>query len=65
MVKKFCPHCKNLLEQLRACGCQDWFCQHCGVLVSRKQALSVSAEYSEQELNLSATAAANLSDNGE
>ncbi|AJQ97714.1 zinc-ribbon domain-containing protein [Gynuella sunshinyii] len=57
MVKKICPHCKNLLEQLKACGCQDWFCQRCGVLVSRKQALPVSAEHSEQELNSPATMA--------
>ena len=36
----YCPDCQNPLEVIKACGCTDYFCNHCNQLVSKRRALS-------------------------
>ncbi len=34
-----CPDCKNPVEVLKACGCNDYFCNHCNQLVSKRKVI--------------------------
>ena len=43
-MPKLCPDCKNMLEQLCACGSSSYFCNHCNLLVSRKRVLEPEDE---------------------
>lgn len=36
----YCPDCHNELEAIKACGCNDYFCNHCNQLVSKKRMLT-------------------------
>lgn len=36
-MKKICPTCKNEVERIAACGAEQYFCNHCKKLISRKE----------------------------
>jgi hypothetical protein len=39
-MNQCCPKCNHELEVIRACGCQDYFCNHCNELVSKRKAVT-------------------------
>lgn len=38
-MAKLCPKCKSELEQLKACGAVNYFCNSCNELVSKSAVL--------------------------
>lgn len=38
-MSKLCPDCKNPVEILKACGCRDYFCNHCNQMVSKSRVI--------------------------
>lgn len=34
-----CPDCLKSVEVVIACGCRDYFCNHCNQLVSKKRVI--------------------------
>lgn len=42
-----CPDCGDRLEIIKACGCQDYFCNTCNQLVSKRRAIDTDAQTTE------------------
>jgi hypothetical protein len=38
-----CPDCLNPVETIKACGCRDYFCNHCNQLVSKRRVVEAEA----------------------
>ena len=41
-MKLRCPKCNHEVEVIKACGCQDYFCNHCNELVSKSKVIKES-----------------------
>lgn len=39
-----CPDCGHEVEVIKACGCRDFFCNHCNQLVSKRRVVQESEE---------------------
>lgn len=39
-----CPDCRQPVEILKACGCRDYFCNHCNQIVSKRKVVDLDAE---------------------
>ncbi|WP_336884827.1 zinc-ribbon domain-containing protein [Reinekea blandensis] len=39
LMKLLCPDCLKAVEVIKACGCRDYFCNHCNQLVSKKRVI--------------------------
>jgi len=47
-----CPDCENQIEVIKACGCNDYFCNHCNQLVSKSRVIDLdSTTASEKSAN--------------
>lgn len=44
-----CPDCKKPLEKVVACGCTDYFCNHCNQLVSKSRLKREQPEVNENK----------------
>lgn len=42
-MNPLCPDCLNPVEVIKACGCRDYFCNHCNQLVSKRRAIDAEA----------------------
>ena len=42
-----CPDCLKPVEVIIACGCKDYFCNHCNQLVSKKRVIDMNHERPE------------------
>lgn len=38
-MKHLCPDCRHEVEVIKACGCRDFFCNHCNQLVSKRRVI--------------------------
>ncbi len=38
-MKLLCPKCHLEVEVIKACGCRDYFCNHCNELVSKSKVI--------------------------
>ena len=45
-MKFSCPDCQSQLEEIKACGCRDLFCNSCNQLVSKNRAVAQEPEAS-------------------
>jgi hypothetical protein len=43
-----CPDCKEAVETIIACGCRDYFCNHCNQMVSKKRVIDLDAQSSKE-----------------
>ncbi|TCS43787.1 zinc-ribbon domain-containing protein [Reinekea marinisedimentorum] len=46
-MAKLCPKCNSELEELRACGAVNYFCNSCNELVSKRSV--IDTEKAEEE----------------
>ncbi|WP_196158723.1 zinc-ribbon domain-containing protein [Reinekea sp. G2M2-21] len=55
-----CPDCLKPIEIIKACGCRDYFCNHCNQLVSKSRALDIDelSNYQEKEVDDKSTESA-------
>lgn len=44
-----CPDCLNDVEIIKACGCTDYFCNHCNQLVSKRKAIVENEDAAQHE----------------
>lgn len=42
-MKWICPDCHQPVEEIKACGCRDYFCNHCNQLVSKRRVIDADA----------------------
>lgn len=46
-----CPDCKNPVEIIKACGCRDYFCNHCNQLVSKRKVIDLDLPQEDQKID--------------
>ncbi len=44
-----CPDCLKPVEIIKACGCRDYFCNHCNQLVSKSRVLDLDESSNNRE----------------
>jgi len=44
-----CPDCENQIEVIKACGCNDYFCNHCNQLVSKSRVIDLDSTINPEE----------------
>ena len=53
LMKSLCPDCLKPVEVIKACGCRDYFCNHCNQLVSKRRVIQEEASGQPQKSQLS------------
>jgi predicted amidophosphoribosyltransferase len=48
-MKPLCPKCLKALEVIKACGCRDYFCNHCNELVSKSKIIEPAAAIQKEK----------------